>query len=85
MLLILEQNEKKIIAKIKEAAATGCQIILFHEGCLSGYPNGEQIKTISFEQVRQAEKNIRALANELHIAVLLGSASKEKINFTTMC
>jgi predicted amidohydrolase len=73
----IAENHKKITAKIREASAANCEIILFHEGCLSGYPNGEQIKKIDFSRIRQAEKEIKALAGELHIAVLLGSAAEE--------
>ena len=31
----IEENEKKIIEKIKEARVQNCEIILFHEGCLT--------------------------------------------------
>jgi len=70
-------NESKILQKIREAADASCRIVLFHEGCLSGYPNGEQIGGLDFNRVREAEKRIKSLAKELHIAVLVGSASEE--------
>ena len=77
----IRENERKILEMIREAAGAGCKIVLFHEGCLSGYPNGEQIGTLDFSQVREAEKKIKSLAKELHIAVLVGSASHENGNY----
>ncbi|MFH1964056.1 MAG: carbon-nitrogen hydrolase family protein [Acidobacteriota bacterium] len=73
----IEKNQKKIIDSIKDAHELGCEIILFHEGCLTGYPDKEQIKQTDFERVRLIEREIRDLAAELHIAVLLGSSGKE--------
>jgi predicted amidohydrolase len=77
----IEKNERKIVEKIKEARLQNCEIILFHEGCLTGYPNGEQIKAMDFSRVQKAEKAIKSLAKELHMAVLFGSSSKEEDKF----
>ncbi|MEN8230293.1 MAG: carbon-nitrogen hydrolase family protein [Bacteroidota bacterium] len=71
-------NEKKITEAVIEAANQGCEVILFHEGCLTNYPVGEDIKKIDFEKVRAAEKRILGLSKEHHIAILLGSSSEEE-------
>jgi len=73
----IEENYLKIIQKIKEAKSKGCEIILFHEGCLTGYPDKKWIHQIDFKKVRKAEKQIVKLARELQIAVLLGSTSNQ--------
>lgn len=72
----IEKNRTKIIASIQDASEAGCEIIIFHEGCLTGYPDGERIKTIDFERVRQIEREIRDLAAKYRIAILLGSSGK---------
>ncbi len=72
----LGRNQRKIMDAIRQAKRQGCDIVLFHEGCLTGYPNREQIERLDFEMVRQAELTIRDLAEELEIAVLLGSTGK---------
>ena len=77
----LGNNLKKIKKMIRNASAEGCEIILFHEGCLTGYPDGKAIKKIDFSKVRQAEKEIKSLAKDLHIAVLLGSSGQEKESY----
>jgi predicted amidohydrolase len=73
----LEKNREKIIKFIKDADELGCEIILFHEGCLTGYPGKEQLEKIDFQAVRNIEREIRDLAGELNISVLLGSSGKD--------
>lgn len=73
----IENNEEKICNSIKEAHAIGCDIIVFHEGCLTGYPDEKTIKQIDFSKVREAEKRICNLSKEYNIAILLGSTSEE--------
>ncbi len=72
----LDDNKQKIVAAMREASQRKCQVVLFHEGCLTGYPNGQQIQGIDFAAVRAAESEIRQLAEELQLAVLLGSTGK---------
>ncbi len=72
----VDRNKEKIINAIREASDTKCKIVLFHEGCLTGYPTEEQLGAIDFDEVRAAEREICELAAELHIAVLLGSSGK---------
>ncbi len=55
--------------------------MLFHEGCLTGYPNREQLEGLDFAMVRQAEIEICRLAKELNIAVLLGSTGQQDENY----
>ncbi len=74
----VQNNLEKIKNSIYEAHRQGCEIVLFHEGCLSGYPTGEAIGDIDFAAVRNAEKEIRDLAGQLGIAILIGSTSKEE-------
>ena len=69
----LDTNQRKIMAAMREASQLGCQVVLFHEGCLTGYPNGQQVEQIDFAAVRAAECEIRDLAKQLRLAVLLGS------------
>lgn len=73
----IDNNEKEITEAIIEAANLGCEIILFHEGCLTNYPVGEYIKKIDFLKVRAAEKRILSLSKKHNIAILLGSSSEE--------
>lgn len=77
----VEKNLLKIVQKIKEAKADNCEIVLFHEGCLTGYPDEKPIHEIDFDKVRKAEKQIIDLAKELKIGVLLGSSSNEDNTF----
>ncbi len=74
----IDQNKTKIINSIKKAHKRNCEIILFHEGCLTGYPDKKAVTTLDFSNVRRAELEIRDLAKHLGIAVLLGSTSKEE-------
>lgn len=73
----LDRNQRKIMDAMRQAREQGCDVVLFHEGCLTGYPNREQLKELDFVQVRRAELDIRELAQELGIAVLLGSTGKD--------
>jgi len=70
-------NLKKIESAVREARGRGCEIVLFHEGCLTGYPNKGHLKRLDFDQVARAEKKVLRLAGRLGIAVLLGSTGRE--------
>ena len=72
----LPANLSKIETRIREAAAAGVQILLFHEGCLTGYPDDERVQTLDFDWIAQAESTIQRLAQELVIAVLVGTTSR---------
>ena len=72
----LPRNLSKIEPRIREAAAAGVRILLFHEGCLTGYPDNERVQTLDFDWIAQAESTIQSLAQELSIAVLLGTTSR---------
>ncbi len=73
----LGRNQRKIMDSMRQAREQGCDIVLFHEGCLTGYPNREQLDSVDFVQVRRAELEICDLAQSLGIAVLLGSTGKD--------
>ena len=73
----IDGNEAKITKSIIEAAELGCDIIAFHEGCLTNYPVGEKTKNIDYSKVRAAEKRILSLSKKYNIGILLGSSSKE--------
>lgn len=77
----LQCNRRKIMDSIRQAKSRACDIVLFHEGCLTGYPNREQLEGLDFALVRQAELDIRDLAKELNIAVLLGSTGQQDERF----
>jgi omega-amidase len=77
----ISKNLGKILINIREAKEQGCEIILFQEGCLTGYPNDQEIQHIDFQEVGRAESQIRDIVKELRISVLLGSTSKENENF----
>jgi omega-amidase len=72
----LAQNLAKIESRIHEAAAAGCDVVLFHEGCLTGYPDAERVDALDFEWVVTAEERIRQLAEDLSIAVLVGTTGR---------
>lgn len=74
----LSENKRKIEEAIREADAKGCDVVLFHEGCLTGYPNETQISSIDFDEVRRAEREICTLAKELKIGILLGSTGQSE-------
>ena len=69
-------NLAKILDSLRQAARQGCRILLFHEGCLTGYPNREQVAQLDFGQVAEAEGQVVKLARRLGLAVLLGSTSR---------
>ncbi len=73
----LDVNKQKILQAIRDAKSAGCHVVLFHEGCLTGYPSRDDLPAMDFEDVRKAEREIRDLAEQLGIAVLLGSTGKE--------
>ena len=77
----LDVNKQKILQAIRDAKSAGCHVVLFHEGCLTGYPSRDDILAMDFEEVRNAERDVRDLAEELGIAVLLGSTGKEGDRF----
>ena len=47
----IDENAEKIRHYVHEASSLGCRILLFHEGCLTGYPDREQIKNIDLSKV----------------------------------
>jgi predicted amidohydrolase len=72
----LAENRDRVEQMVLEAAADGCRIVLFHEGCLTGYPDAAQVEDLDFRLVEEAEASIQALARERGISVLLGSTSR---------
>ncbi len=72
----LQKNLVKIEARIREAAEQHCQVILFHEGCLTGYPDAEQTEALDFDAITAAELVIEQRARELGIAVLVGTTGQ---------
>jgi predicted amidohydrolase len=73
----LAENAKKIKSTILEAVENGCVMILFHEGCLTGYPDDSRIARLDFGLIADIEEEIQTLAEKLGIAVLLGSTSRQ--------
>ena len=71
-------NADKIRCMIEKAHEKKCRIVLFHEGCLTGYPNEEQVDNLDFEVVGAYEKEMTAMAGKLNIALLIGSTIKSK-------
>ena len=69
-------NLEKIEAMLHQAHGRGCHMLLFHEGCLTGYPDETGVQQLDFDQVRQAEERVRSLAATMEMAVLLGSTSR---------
>ena len=74
----VEANLCKIEQKIEEAAHRECSVILFHEGCLTGYPDAGALGRLDFQAVAWAEKRVKNMAQELQIAVLLGTTSRKE-------
>jgi predicted amidohydrolase len=74
----IQVNLAKIKVYIKKAKESNCRIVLFHEGCLTGYPGEKQLKNMDFKEVQKAENEIIGLAKKMKIAVLVGSTSKDK-------
>ena len=69
-------NARKVASALRTSGREGCKIVLFHEGCLTGYPAQESIGRIDLRQIAGAERRICRLAGRLGIAVLLGSVSE---------
>ncbi|MEE2709969.1 MAG: carbon-nitrogen hydrolase family protein [Gemmatimonadota bacterium] len=69
-------NADKIRFMIEKAYEKKCGIVLFHEGCLTGYPNEEQVNNLDFNIVGAYEKEMTAMAGKLNIALLIGSTRK---------
>ena len=72
----LARNLQEIETRLREAADRGCQALLFHEGCLTGYPDGEQVQELDFTWLERAEQTVQQLAGRLGLAVLLGTTSR---------
>ncbi|HIG16654.1 MAG TPA: carbon-nitrogen hydrolase family protein [Candidatus Handelsmanbacteria bacterium] len=72
----LTQNLERIETRVREAAQLDCQVLLFHEGCLTGYPDADRVETLDFAAIEAAERRVQQLASELGIAVLLGTTSR---------
>jgi len=77
----LPDNLAKIEARMNEAAGLGCQVLLFHEGCLTGYPDDERVEVLDFSWIEAAEQQIQRLAGQLGMAVLLGTTSRRDGHF----
>ena len=73
----ISANLEKILAMIGRAPEAGCELLLFHEGCLTGYPDKEALARLDFERVAEAEEEIRSLAREKKLAILVGSTSRQ--------
>lgn len=73
----LNVNLDKIETSMRQASRRGCNVLLFHEGCLTGYPDDKQVKRLDFDLVIRAEKKVQRLAKRLGMAVLLGSTSSQ--------
>ena len=71
-------NLKKIETMLQQAQECGCDIVLFHEGCLTGYPDAMAVQHLDFVQVEQAEKRVCTLAAEMGLAVLWGTTSQRQ-------
>ncbi len=69
-------NADKIRCMIGKAHEKKCAIVLFHEGCLTGYPNEEQVNNLDFNVVGAYEEEMTAMAGKLNIALLIGSTRK---------
>lgn len=75
--LNVAENARKIEQAVRAAASQRCDVVLFHEGALSGYPPKESIAKLNFASIARAERRIAHLAGRLRIAVLLGTARRE--------
>jgi predicted amidohydrolase len=70
------QNGRKVRASMREAAAGGARLIQFPEGMLSGYAKNpiQDWAEVSWPVVREELEQVLALAAELNLWVVLGSA-----------
>ena len=73
----LFENAEKIISAIPEAHEKGCDVLLFHEGCLTGYPDDCHIGHLDFDLIAETEEKICVLAERYGMAVLVGSTSRQ--------
>ena len=70
-----ELNTKKIIAAIREAKATGADLILFSEMCVCGYPARDFVEFNNF--ITQCEASVDLIRQEADtIGVLIGGPSR---------
>jgi predicted amidohydrolase len=69
-------NGRAVQAMLRQAAERKCRIVLFPEGCLTGYPDRKHIRRIDVSAVARAERRIARLAGALGVAVLVGSVSE---------
>ena len=65
----LEENQKKIVAYIRKAAAEQCRVVVFPEGSLCAEPAAEA------PEIKRSLAEIRAAATAAKIYVLLGGKS----------
>ncbi|MBL7698272.1 MAG: carbon-nitrogen hydrolase family protein [Chitinophagaceae bacterium] len=72
----IKENANYIKKFMREAASNGANIIQFPEAALSGYPpvDVSTFKNYDWDLLRTETKEIMALAGELHMWVVLGSA-----------
>ena len=75
----ISANLRKVEARVEEAAARGVQILLFHEGCLTGYPLSAEIcEGIDWALLAAAEARVAELAKRHGMAILVGSNSRKQ-------
>lgn len=72
----LQENLTQILKMMREARDAGCEIVGFHEGALTGYPGVDEIAKFDANAIASAEEQVRALAGELGIAVIMGSVAR---------
>ena len=53
--------ECKFETGVREAAARDCSVLLFHEGCLTGYPMAEDLASIDWTAVSTEEDRVATL------------------------
>ncbi len=69
-------NAGRVRAAVRESAARGARLVHFPEGMLSGYAKNpiQEWSEVDWDNVREELESIAALAGELGIWVVLGSA-----------
>ena len=72
----LPANLAKIETRLHEAADAGCDVVLFHEGCLTGYPDDTRVGDLDFAWIAAAEARLQDLAGKLRIALLVGTTGR---------
>ena len=76
----IEYNLQKIIADAKEALSQGCDLIVFPEMALTGYPAGDFLLHSSFlDQVEDALKEIQRQVPEIALIVGLPRREQDKL------